>query len=116
MQITRRLEEGAADPSLEQREDDVDYHVTAFATLETQPLSRKSLRGSEWQACYPNTGGNMLKPEDSEKMKDLLDAEMRGREEETVCCVRVEAVNTGRVPRYAWFKAPAHDRSGFPFV
>ncbi len=105
--ITRRLEDGAL-PILRsiQREDDIHYHLTAFATLETQPLSAKALRGSEWQACYPNTGGNMLKPEERERIKGLLDDEMRRREEETVCWLRVEAVNVGTVPRYAWFKAP----------
>jgi hypothetical protein len=106
IQITRRLEDGVL-PILhsEQRENDVVYHLTAFATLETQPLSIRKLRGSEWRACYPNSVGNMLKPEEKDKLKSLLDAEMRGREEEVVCCVRVEAVNTGRAPRYAWFKA-----------
>lgn len=103
--ITRRLEEGIL-PILHavQREDDVTYQLTAFATLETQPLTTKNLRGSEWEAAYPNTYGNMLKPEDREKIRDLLEAEMHGREEEVVCCLRVQAVNSGRVPRYVWFK------------
>jgi hypothetical protein len=104
--ITRRLEEGVL-PILRstQREDAVAYNLTAFCTLETQPVSLNNLRGSEWQACYPNTGGNMLKEEDRDKIKDLMEAEMRGRKEETVCWVRVEAVNSGQAPRYAWFKA-----------
>ncbi|MFH1023845.1 MAG: hypothetical protein V1809_10725 [Planctomycetota bacterium] len=103
--ITRRLEEGIL-PILHstQSEDDVRYDLTMFATLETQPLSLENLRGSDWRASYANTGGNMLKPEDKEKMRDLLDREMRNREEETVCWIRIEAVNRGSVPRYAWFR------------
>lgn len=103
--ITRRLEDGVL-PILRstQREENVHYHLTAFCTLENHPLSAKAVRGSEWRACYANTGGNMLSPEEREKLKDLLHDEMREREEETVCVVRVEAVNMERTPQYAWFK------------
>lgn len=112
--IERRLEEGCL-PILRsvQHEDDVDYDLVAFATLETRPLSVENLRGSEWEACYPNTGGNMLKQEDREKIKDLVDAEMRKREEETVCWVRIRAVNNGAVPHYAWLKAPSDEHIKF---
>ncbi|NQU11126.1 hypothetical protein HQ590_10075 [bacterium] len=104
-QIDRRLEDGVL-PILRstQHEDDVDYHLTAFCTLETQPVSRRNLRGSDWRACYPHTGGNMATTADVETIKDLIETELRQREEETVCAVRVEAVNHGQVPRYAWFK------------
>ncbi len=104
--ISRRLEDGVL-PILRsvQVEEDVQYHLTVFATLEKTPLAPGAVRGSEWDACYANTGGNMLSPEQREELRPKLEAEMRGREEETVCCLRVEAVNTGRVPRYAWFKA-----------
>ena len=107
-QITRRLEDGIL-PILHstQTEDDVRYDLTLFTTLETRTLSAGNLRGSEWEACYPNTGGNMLKPDDKVKMQALLDREMRQREEETVCWIRIEAVNTGSVPRYAWFRGLA---------
>ncbi|MFH1970595.1 MAG: hypothetical protein ABIJ53_09795 [Verrucomicrobiota bacterium] len=103
--ITRRLEDGVL-PILRstQREENVHYHLTAFCTLENRPLSAQAVRGSEWAACYPNTGYNMLSPEELEKLKDLLHAEMRARNEETVCVVRVEAVNVERTPQYAWFK------------
>ncbi len=103
--ITRCLEEGAL-PILRstQREENVHYHLTAFCTLENRPLSANAVRGSEWAACYPNTGGNMLTPEERDELKDMLHAEMRAREEETVCVIRVEAVNMERTPHYAWFK------------
>ncbi|MCG2660457.1 MAG: hypothetical protein L6437_09455 [Kiritimatiellae bacterium] len=106
--ITRRLEDGVL-PILRstQREENVHYHLAAFCTLENRPLSAKAVRGSEWRACYPNTGGNMLTPGEREKLKDLLHAEMRARDEETVCVVRVEAVNMARTPQYAWFKGGA---------
>ncbi len=146
--ITRRLEDGCL-PILRstQREESVHYHLTLFCTLEKRQLFPKAVRGSEWAACYPHTGGNMLSPEVLEKLglprwtghlqavntltpeefgelKDLVQAEKREREEETVCVVRVEAVNMERTPQYAWFKGatfqgpalkpPAYDgRRGF---
>ncbi len=106
--MTRRLDDGYL-PILRatQREDEVAYHLTAFATLEKSALSVKRLRGSEWEACYPHTNGHMLKPEELEKLKDVMARETVGREEETVLCIRVEAVNSGATPAYAWFKTPA---------
>lgn len=105
--MTRRLDDGYL-PILHatQREDEIAYHLTAFATLEKSPLSAKRLRGSEWQACYPHTNGHMLKPEELESIKGLMAKETVGREEETVLCIRVEAVNSGATPAYAWFKTP----------
>jgi hypothetical protein len=107
--ITRRLEDGVL-PILRsvQYEQDINYHITAFATLEKEPLSQDNVRGSEWEACYPNTGGCMLSDEQKDEIKDLLEKEMRQREQEVVCCMRVEAVNIGKVPRYAWFKSPSY--------
>lgn len=111
-EITRRLEDGAL-PILRatQSEQDMRYHLAAFATLEKRPLAPGAVRGTEWSACYPNTGGNMTSEEEREKAAGLLEKEMRRREEEVVCLVRVEALNTGRVPRFAWFKAPAPQAS-----
>lgn len=103
--ITRHLEEGVL-PILRstQREENVHYHLTTFCTLENRPLSAQALRGSEWIACYQNTGSHMLSPEELEKHKDLFHDEMRARAEETVCVIRVEAANMARTPQYAWFK------------
>ena len=88
-----------------QDEGDVVYHLTAFATLETRPLSADAVRGSDWRAAYDRTYGNMYTDDDRRRLADLIVRETAGREEEVVCCVRVEAVNNGAVPRYAWLKA-----------
>lgn len=103
--ITSRLDDGYL-PIVRstQREETMAYQVTAFTTLESSPLTVKTLRGSEWEACYPNTNGNMLTAEEREKIKDLVARETTGREEEPVLCLRITAVNSGPVPHYAWFK------------
>jgi hypothetical protein len=103
--IERRLDEGAL-PILRavQKDDDIEYHLTAFATLETQPLAVENLRGTDYRAGYAHMGGHMLTPEEVEQVDaEYGEAEMRGREEETVCCLHFEAINTGSVPRYAYF-------------
>jgi hypothetical protein len=105
--VTRRLESGTL-PILRavQDEADIQYHITSFAALEKNLLREESLRGSDWQAAYANNGFNALTPDERESMKTLLDSEMNQREEETVCALRVEAVNVGKTPNYAFFKAP----------
>jgi hypothetical protein len=120
--ITRRLEDGVL-PILRslQAEPDVDYHLEAFASLEREPLRPGGVRGSDWRAVYPHTAGNMATPDDLAALDGLIKAETWGRDQEIVCCLRVRAVNTGRVPRYAWFKAPrprpcraAHENMRYP--
>jgi hypothetical protein len=103
----RHLEYGAL-PILcaVQDEADVQYHIISFASLEKNTLSKNAVRGSDWRASYPNTGGNMISPEDKEKIKGLLDKEMNEREQEIICAFRIEAVNAGKTPNYAFFKAP----------
>lgn len=106
--ITRRLEEGTL-PILHstQKEEDVRYNLTLFATRE-QPLNKAEAKGSDWRACYAYTGGHMLSKEELEELKPVLDKETTNREDQLICCVRVEIVNTGNSPRYAWVKAPHH--------
>ncbi|HOB91134.1 MAG: hypothetical protein WBH35_10105 [Bacillota bacterium] len=106
--VSRRLDQGYL-PILHetQREDEISYHVTAFATLEASPLTAENLRGSEWEASYANTNGCMLTPQEREAIKHQIAQETVGREEETVLMVRIKAVNSGDMPNYAWFKIPA---------
>lgn len=104
--ITRRLDDGVLPiVQSEQVEGDVTYALTAFATLERQPLSAASVQGSDWRAAYAFTGGNMYKDEDRQRLRAEIEAETTGRTEQVVCCVRAVAINNGRVPRHAWFKA-----------
>ncbi|MDD5707379.1 MAG: hypothetical protein PHR35_15765, partial [Kiritimatiellae bacterium] len=103
--IRSRLEEGCL-PILrsEQMEDGVSYQLTAFATLERAPLGVGRVRGTDWRAAYAHTHGNMLTPEQRAALEPLILEETVRREEEVVCCLRFEAVNTASAPRYAWFK------------
>lgn len=88
-----------------QRDGEVEYHLTGFATLETGPLCETALRGTHWLAAYAHTGGNMLT--DAEKQHyegDLKAAEIDTPPGQIVCWLRIEACNTASVPRYAWFR------------
>lgn len=113
--IVRRLDDGTL-PILHaiQRDDTVEYHMTAFATLETQVLTPNSLRGSHWLAAYANGVGQMMTEEEIRSYGGVLKpAEILNREEEVVCRVRVRAANTDAVPRYAYFMAGHGDECTF---
>ena len=118
----RKLEYGVL-PILRavQDEANIQYHITSFASLEKEVLADNTVRGTEPTAAYANTGGNMLtfeeyanatghistlSDENKKKIEDLLEHEMNEREQEIICALRVEAVNVGKTPNYAFFKAP----------
>lgn len=101
----RRLDQGVLPIVLStQQEEDITYHVTAFASLETQPVTAVNHRGTDWMAAYANVGGNKLGEEKRKSLAALLHKEIKGRKEELICCIRVVAANDGSAPQYAWFK------------
>lgn len=105
-EITRRLEDGVL-PILHgtQKEVDVNYNLTFFATLEQSRLSDENICGSDVLSAYSFMEGNMLSGEDcAEKMSQAIAEAEQG--EQIILCASVEAVNHGQVPRYAWFKLP----------
>jgi len=102
----RRLEDGVL-PILRGtfEDDDVHYHFTTFVTLERSPLTAETLRGTHYLVANGYGYGVML-TEAQRAQFDALQPRELEREEETVLYYRVEAVNTGQAPRYAWFQAP----------
>jgi len=102
--ITRRLDGGVL-PILEGTlvDDDVIYELTAFVTLESTPLTAKNVRGTHFLVADAHGLGYMFTKEQQAEYGSLLPGEMN-RAEETVLCVRLVAVNTASVPRYAFFR------------
>ncbi len=103
---TRRLEDGVL-PILHTVVEDeaVHYHGVTFVTLERSPLTADHLRGTHYLVADGHGCGHMFTDEQQAEYEHLLPDELN-REEETVLYWRVQAVNTGSVPRYAWFLAP----------
>ncbi|WP_188508331.1 hypothetical protein [Parapedobacter pyrenivorans] len=104
--ISRRLEQGSL-PLLHSTltDDDIQYHSTTFVGFEKSALSLGSQFGTDFLVADSHSGGHMF----TEGQKQLLaerQEEVLNPAEETVLYFRSEAVNTGTVPRYAWFKAP----------
>jgi hypothetical protein len=104
--LTRRLDEGVL-PILHATIADggVVYNATAFASLEASPLTAETVRGTHYLVADKHGFGNMLTPEQEALYQERLPEEMN-RDEEVVLYHRVEAVNTEKAPRYAWFKCP----------
>ena len=104
--ITRRLEDGIL-PILRGTlvDDDITYNLTAFVSLESKPLTRDSVRGTHFLVADGYGHGHMFTKEQLAQRESLLPTEMN-QPEETVLFVRISAVNTAPVPRYAFFKNP----------
>ncbi len=105
--IERRLEEGVL-PILHGRliDDDITYDVTAFAGLESHPLTAKTVRGTHFLVADRYGLGHMFTKEQQAEVDRLTPGELN-QPEETVLFLRIAAVNTAAVPRYALFKNPA---------
>ena len=107
---TRRLEDGVL-PILhaKQIDDDIAYNLTFFATLEKSKLTAKTLRGTNFLLADGYGAGHMFTEEQQAEFDNLEKTEFT-RDEETVLFARIEAVNTGKAPHYAWFKNPRLDK------
>ncbi len=102
--ITRRLEDGVL-PILHGTLDDEDvtYELTAFAALEAKSLTAANVRGTHFLIADGHGAGHMFTKEQQAQYDSLLAGELN-QPEETVLFVRMTAVNTAPVPRYAFFK------------
>jgi len=102
--ISRRLEDGVL-PILHGTllDGDVRYELTAFVSLERSPLTADHVRGTHSLVADGHADGHMFTEAQQALFERLLPEEMK-REEETVLHLRVDAVNTAAVPRYAWFR------------
>ncbi len=102
--VTRRLEDGVL-PILHGRigDEDVQYDVTAFTSLERSPLTAATLRGTPYLVADLYGAGHMFTPAQQTEVNRLREIEAN-RDEETVLYLRGVATNHGAVPRYALFK------------
>ncbi|MBO0862343.1 MAG: hypothetical protein J2P21_28365 [Chloracidobacterium sp.] len=105
--ISRRLDDGVL-PILHGTVIDggINYHLTTFVALEKSPLTLQTLRGTDYLVADGYSAGHMFTKEQQAKYDSLASSELN-QPEETVLCLRVEAVNTSSSPRYAWFKTAA---------
>ncbi len=104
--LSRRLEDGVL-PILHGTivDDDITYQLTAFAALEKNVLSARTLRGTHFLVADAYSAGSRLTSKQQAEMKSLLPTEMN-RDEEIVLYIRIEATNKAAVPRYAFFRTP----------
>ncbi|MBE9601369.1 hypothetical protein [Pedobacter sp. MC2016-24] len=94
------------------RDDDITYHSTSFVALEQQILDAANVKGTYFLVADQYSAGHMLNKSQEEEAKQHADAALNSTEE-TVYFQQTEIVNTGKVPRYAWFMNP---RSNYPYT
>ena len=101
---SRRLEDGVL-PILHTliTDDDIRYDCTAFASLEKQPLTAASVRGTDYLYADGRLCGFMFTPEQQAAFDKSVKTEEHTNEE-VVLYFRARAGNTGSVPRYAFFQ------------
>jgi hypothetical protein len=106
--VRRWLEDGSL-PILhaEQRDADMVYRMTTFVTLEKSALTAKNLRGTHYLVADDRCIGRMHLPKEQEFVKAHMATEKAGGGEQTVLLIRVEAINTGTTPHYAFLSTLA---------
>jgi len=83
----------------------VRYDATVFSTLEKSKLKASNVRGTNFFAADGLGYGHMFSPEQQAEFDAMIEGEKHPGEE-VVLYIHAEAVNSGRTPSYAWFKAP----------
>lgn len=99
-------------------DDDIIYYSTTFTALEKS--GPESLIGTDFLvAAKYSAGPNMFSIADESFIESVKEKYVDGQEE-TILIHRTIARNTGKVPRYAWFRSPNpgntwYERYGFTF-
>ncbi len=104
--VSRRLEDGSL-PIVHTTvpDDDIVYRAASFVSFEVRALVPDNVDGTHYLVADGYGYGHMHTEEMKRRREALLREEMALRSKETtVYYFRVEAENTGQVPRYAWFK------------
>ncbi len=102
--IARWLEDGSL-PILHSVQDElsIQYRLTGFASMESGPVSAENLKGTDCETYYAFCAWGACKiPEDR---KARLKASIDNAVDEVILIMRIEAVNTGNAPAYAFFSA-----------
>lgn len=104
--LTRRLEGGVLPiVNATSKDGDIVYNTRYFVTNEAKPLDAAHVRGTDMYVADLHGAGHMFTEEQQKHADSLREAEIH-RDEETVMYIRVEAVNTGCVPRYSFVRIP----------
>lgn len=115
--VRRWLDDGVL-PILnaEQRDCGMVYRMSAFATLERSALTAPNIRGTHYLVADSLCVGHMHLPAEEKFVKDNLAAEIDGNGEQTVLLIRVEAINSGSTPHYAFLSAMIpRNRTGWTY-
>lgn len=104
--LKRHLEQGSM-PILHSvlTDDDITYHSISFVTLEKSALTQAANKGTHFLVADNSSAGHMFTKSQEEEVNKQVEIASK-RTEETVYFQRTEIINTGKVPRYAWFMNP----------
>ena len=86
-------------------DDDIIYASKTFVTLETDVLSDDRIEGTNILVADHYSEASMLTAYQAAQMETIHDQQIF-KEQETVIYIKVDATNTGNVPRYSWVRIP----------
>jgi len=114
--VVRKLEDGVL-PILHTTitEDEMVYTAVSFVSYETRSLTAGSVVGTHYLLADGDGFGHMFTESQAKERESLLQ-NMEHAAEATVYYCRVTAVNTGAVPRYAWFKNLIPNTGGISYT
>ena len=103
--LKKRLEDGILPiVNAEYNDESIKYKVKAFVSAESGELNTKKISGTHYLVADRNSGGIVI----TDKEKAMCDELLRNEptpNEESVLFLKIEAVNTSDVPRYAWLQS-----------
>lgn len=103
--VKRRLDEGVL-PIIHGtiEDDDIQYECTAFASLEKKELAPGNIRGMNYLFADSEFYASMFTDEQKKEVERQAGIEKKLNDEEVVLFFRAKAINTSRVPRYAYLQ------------
>ena len=110
--LVKRLEDGVL-PILnaEYTDESIKYKVKTFVSAERGNLHTKNISGTHYLVADRNSGGIVITDRERVLCDEVLKKELPAKEE-TVLFLKIEAVNTAKIPRYAWFQALLPETTG----
>lgn len=86
-------------------DEEISYNYKIFVSLEKNALKPENVPGTHYLVVDKYSNDSMQTPEQQKRCEELHDGEIC-RDEETVCFVRVQAVNAGKTPKYSYMRIP----------
>ncbi|MEK7412195.1 MAG: hypothetical protein AAB263_02625 [Planctomycetota bacterium] len=103
--LKKRLEDGVLPiVNAEYKDESIDYRVKIFVSAESGNVNTRNITGTHYLVADKHSGGVVVTDKEKYACEEILRNQPQPNEE-SVLFLKIEAVNTADVPRYAWFQS-----------